>query len=116
MPSLCKRSVRIAELIHRITAEIIREIRNLDTKFVTITGVKLTDDLLNCKIYYSVFGTKKDKKKIDRVLKENIKDVRYRLSLRLDLRRAPTISFVYDNTSENASRIFDLLRRIEEEN
>ncbi|MDR1784724.1 MAG: 30S ribosome-binding factor RbfA [Endomicrobium sp.] len=117
MSLLYKRSVRVSGLIHRIVAEIIREMRNLDTKkFVTITNVKLTDDLLNCKVYYSVFGTKEDKEKADRILKKNVKNVRYQLALRLNLRRTPAISFVYDYTNENASKIFDILRRIEEEN
>ena len=115
MPLLYKRSVRVCELIHQIVAEIVRKMRNLDTKLVTITDVKLTDDLLSCKIYYSVFGSKEDKENIDDILKKNTKNVRYQLALRLNLRRTPTISFIYDNTNENASKIFDLLRKIEEE-
>jgi len=114
MPLLYKRSIRIGELIHQTVAEVLRDLRELDAKLVTVMSVKLTDDLLNCKIYYSVFGGEEDKKKADKVLKKNIKKIRHQLALRLNLRRTPIISFVYDNTNENASKVFDILKKIEE--
>ncbi|MDR1511459.1 MAG: 30S ribosome-binding factor RbfA [Endomicrobium sp.] len=116
MALLYKRSVRVGELVHKIVAEVVREINSLDANLVTITGVKLTDDLLNCKIYYSVFGAKDGKKKTDDILKKNVKNVRYQLAWRLNLRYVPIISFVYDNTDENVSKIFDLIKKIKKEN
>jgi ribosome-binding factor A len=88
--------------------------KDLDAGFVTVIGANLTDDLLNCKIYYSVLGSEEDKKKIAGVLKKGAKQVRYKLALRLDLRRTPTISFVYDDTNERAAKVFDILQKIEE--
>jgi ribosome-binding factor A len=113
MPLSYKRSVRVSELIHRTVADIMREMRDLDARLVTVTGVKLTDDLLNCRIYYSVFGAGEDKKKADKVLRKNTKKVRYQLALRLNLRRTPVVSFVYDDTNENAAKIFSILEKIE---
>ncbi|MDR1720875.1 MAG: 30S ribosome-binding factor RbfA [Endomicrobium sp.] len=115
MPLLYKRSVRVGELIYQTIAEIVRKMECLDAKLVTITGAKLTNDLLNCKIYYSVFGVKEDKEKAGKVLKENTKRVKHQLALHLNLRRIPAISFIYDDTNENASKVFDLLKKIEEE-
>jgi ribosome-binding factor A len=109
-----KRAIKVGVLIQRTVSEIIREIKNLDTGLVTITGVKLTDNLLNCKVYYSVFGSGEDKKKIEEIFKKNIKKVRCQLALRLNLRCTPTISFIYDCTNENAIKIFDILKKIEE--
>jgi len=110
-----KRSVRVSELIHRTIADIVREIRDLDARFVTVMGVKLTDDLLNCRIYYSVFGVREDKEKAEKVLKRNTKKVRYQLALRLNLRHTPAVSFVYDDTNESAAKIFGILKKIEGE-
>ncbi|GHT61060.1 hypothetical protein AGMMS49950_06930 [Endomicrobiia bacterium] len=115
MPLSYKRSVRVGELIQHAVSEIVREIRGLDSSFVTIMGVKLADDLFSCKIYYSVFGLHEDKEKIDEVLKKNIGVVRHQLALRLNLKRTPTISFVYDDINENASKVFNILKTIEEE-
>lgn len=115
MSLLYKRSVRVGELIQQIVSGVIRKIKDLDSGLVTVMNVKLTDDLLSCKIYYSVFGSAEDKQKADEVLKRNIGEVRYQLALRLNLRRTPVISFVYDDTSESATKIFDILKKIEEE-
>jgi ribosome-binding factor A len=111
-----KRSVRIGELIQQAVSRIVRNIIEcLDVGLVTIVGVKLTDDLLSCKIYYSMFGSEKDKKKISEVLIKNTKEVRHQLALCLNLRHTPVISFVYDSTTESAVRIFGILKKIEEE-
>jgi ribosome-binding factor A len=115
MPLSYKRSVRVGELIQQTVSSILREMKSLDTGFVTVMGASLTDDLLNCKIYYSVLGSEEDKKKIAGILKKSIKQIRHKLALRLDLRYIPTISFVYDDTNEKAMKVFDILQKIEEE-
>jgi ribosome-binding factor A len=115
MPLPYKRSVRVGELIQQSVSEIIREMKDLDNNLVTIMGVKLSDDLLNCKILYSVFGSQGDRQKIDTILKKCTGSIRHELALRLNLRRTPSIIFVYDNTIENASRVFNLLEKIKEE-
>jgi ribosome-binding factor A len=78
-------------------------------------GVKLTDDLLSCRVFYSVFGSEDDKDKAGRILKDNTKEIRHQLALRLNLRRTPSIEFVYDNTNETASKVYDILKKIENE-
>jgi ribosome-binding factor A len=110
-----KRSVRVGELIQQTVSEVTREIKDLDSGLVTIMGVKLTNDLLSCKIYYSIFGSAEDKQKAEEVLKRNTGEVRHQLALRLNLRRTPIISFVYDTTNESATKVFDILKKIEEE-
>jgi ribosome-binding factor A len=115
MPLSYKRSVRVGELIQQNVSSIVGEMKDLDVGLVTVMGVSLTDDLLNCKIYYSVLGSEEDKKKIAGVLNKSTKQVRHKLALRLDLRRIPTISFVYDDTNERATKVFDILQKIEEE-
>ncbi|OEG70951.1 hypothetical protein ATZ36_03685 [Candidatus Endomicrobiellum trichonymphae] len=115
MPLSYKRSVRVSELIQQTVSSIVREMKDLDARLVTVMGASLTDDLLSCKIYYSVLGSEEDKKKIAGVLKKSTKQVRHKLALRLDLRRTPTISFVYDDTNERATKVFDILQKIEEE-
>jgi ribosome-binding factor A len=115
MPLSYKRSVRVGELIQQTVSEVVREMKDLDSALVTVMGVKLTDDLLSCRVFYSVFGSDEDKQKADQVLKKNTGEVRHQLALRLNLRRTPTITFMYDDTNENASKVFDILKRIEEE-
>ena len=115
MPQSYKRSTRVGELIQQTVSELIREIRELNVGLVTIMGVKLTDDLQTCRIFYSVFGSDEDKKNAASVLDKNTKEIRHQLALRLNLRRTPTITFTYDDTNETASKVFDLLKKIEDE-
>ncbi|MDR2192438.1 MAG: 30S ribosome-binding factor RbfA [Endomicrobium sp.] len=115
MPNSYKRSTRVGALIQHTVSEIVREIRDLTAGLVTIMGVKLTDDLQDCKILYSVFGSEEDKKTAAEILKDKTKEIRRELAMRLNLRRTPTLVFVYDNTNETASKIFDLLKKIEDE-
>jgi ribosome-binding factor A len=115
MPLSYKRSVRVGELIQQTVSEIVREMRDLDSGLVTVMGVKPTDDLMSCRIYYSVFGSQEDKSKAEVVLKKNTKEIRHQLAMRLNLRRTPEIVFIYDDTNESATKVFDLLKKIEED-
>ncbi|MDR0724074.1 MAG: 30S ribosome-binding factor RbfA [Endomicrobium sp.] len=115
MPLPYKRAVRVGELIQQTISEIVREIRDLDCGLVTIMGVKLSDDLLSCRIFYSVFGSQDDKQKADAILKKSVGLVRHELALRLNLRRTPSIIFVYDDTTESASRVLNILEKIKDE-
>jgi ribosome-binding factor A len=110
-----KRTVRVGVLIRDEIVKIIRDIADLNAKLLTITEVRLSDDLLNCKIYYSVFGNEEDKKTAEQNLNKHLKEIRYQLAIRVNLRRTPQISFVYDDTNDNADKIFEILKKIEDE-
>jgi ribosome-binding factor A len=111
-----KRSQRVAVLIQQECAQIIRELKDLNTAIVTITNARLTDDLLDCKIYYSVFGSEEDKQQSQQIINKNLKEIRHQLAARLNLRRTPTIAFHYDDANEKASEVLDILKKIEDEN
>ena len=109
-----KRATRVAELIQKNIAEILRDIKEL-TGLVTVTSVRLTDDLQTCRIFYSVIGSDNDKKNAEKVLNEQLKQIRYALAQNMELRRTPTIDFKYDDSGEKAERIFEILDKIEHE-
>ena len=110
-----KRAIRVAQLIKESAAEIIRDFEDLDIAVVSVTDVKLSDDLLNCKILFSVFGNSAVKEKNELVLKRNLKELRHQLALRLNLRRTPEIFLIYDDSNEKASRVLDILEKIKNE-
>ena len=110
-----KRCERVGVLIQQEVANIIRDIKGLNYPIITITKVKLTDDLQTCRIFYSVFGTEDEKKDVAEVLELNLKHIRYELAARTDLRRTPKITFEFDDTLEEASKVFDLLDKIGKE-
>lgn len=110
-----KRSARVGELIQQEISKILLEIRDPHFGFVTVMGVKITDDLKNAKVFYSVLGNEEDKIKAKNVLDRAAHFIRYSLGKRISLRFLPSLEFVHDDTPEKAGRVFDLLRKIEEE-
>ena len=110
-----KRSTRVAELIQRTIADIIRDIKEPGLGFVTVTGVKLTDDLLDARIFYSVIGSEEEVKNSGEILGKSLKTIRHELAVRLNLRKTPELNLKYDDTSEKANRVFELLEKIHRE-
>jgi ribosome-binding factor A len=110
-----KRSTRVGELIQKEISKIIQEIKDPGLGFVTITGVKLTDDLQDARVFYSVIGSDDARKKTDEVLQESLKSIRHELASRINMRRTPSLTFSYDDTAEKATRIFELLEKLDKE-
>jgi len=110
-----KRSDRVAELIQKTITDIIRDFKEPGLGFVTVTGVKVTTDLLDARIFYSVIGTPEVVEKSNEILQNSLKSIRHELAVRLNLRRTPELNLKYDDTSEKASRVFELLEKISRE-
>ena len=111
-----KRSQRVGELIQQELAHIVQEIKDPGIGFVTITGVKLADDLLDARVFYSVIGSPADIERTSAILKGHLPEIRHQLAQRVKLRRTPSLFLVFDETPRKADRIFELLGRIDEEN
>ena len=110
-----KRSTRVAELILQEISKIILELNKPGLGFITVTGVKLTDDLLDARVFYSVIGTDEVVENSKILLQESIGFIRHELAGRVNLRRTPTLYFQYDETSQKAQKIFELLYKIDQE-
>ncbi|MCB4792392.1 MAG: 30S ribosome-binding factor RbfA [Elusimicrobia bacterium] len=110
-----KRAVRVGELIQHEISKIVQELKEPGLGFITITGVKLTDDLKSARVFYSIIGDEKDKKINDEILKNVTPFIRHMLAVRVNLRYTPTIEFNYDDTPERATRIFEILEKIKKE-
>jgi ribosome-binding factor A len=115
VPKNYKRADRMGKLMLETISEIVRQMSENETEFITVNDVKLTDDLLSCRVFYSVLGSDEDKEKAKKFFNKNAKEIRYRLSSSIDLRRTPSLSFDYDFTNERASKIYDILEKIENE-
>jgi ribosome-binding factor A len=105
----------VGELIQQELSKIVQELEEPELGFVTITGIKLTDDLQSARVFYSVIGDKESVDRSSEILKNSVPHIRQQLALRLNLRRTPTLVFEYDTTPEKATRIFTLLEQIKSE-
>jgi len=110
--------------IKRLETLFLQEINTLITKlsangnlggFVTITAVRLSKDLANAKVYFSVFGTPEDLKKTQEAFSLLRKEIGAHLRGRLHLKRIPSFSFEKDDTPEKASRVEAIFQVLEKE-
>lgn len=81
---------------------------------VTITGVRMTDDLSIAKVYLSVFAPGADVAAIFEGIRD--RETHYRTELahkmRNQLRRMPEIHFFLDDTAEYVSKIEAIFKKI----
>src|SRR5689334_8539766 len=86
------------------------------TRLVTVTGVEVTRDLRHAKVFVSVMGTDAERKQTFEGLASVATHLRSRVGRALQLRLAPEIKFMPDESIARAARIEDLLARIKEGN
>lgn len=82
-------------------------------KLVTVTGVKMTPDLLIAKIYVSVYGTE-NKQEVILQLEDNYTRLRQVFSSKIgkQMRRLPDLEFFLDDTVDEMYRVEALLNRV----
>ena len=100
-------------LIEQISYIVSNKVKNKDINFVTITDVKVSNDLGFAKVYFTVL----DDSKIDitlKALKEASGFIRHELRDRIDIRQIPELTFVYDESINEAKKIEDIIEKIHE--
>jgi ribosome-binding factor A len=108
-----KRADRVGELIMAEMSDILlRSVKDPRLRAVTITAVKVTDDLRNAKIYFVEMGQDELNEEIMAGLTRARGFVRRELGHRLQLRFVPEILFVHDKSFGYGNRIEQLLAKI----
>jgi ribosome-binding factor A len=82
---------------------------------VTVTGVDVTPDLRQARVYVSVLGTEEERRVTLEGLDSLAAHLRSRVGRALRLRNAPEIAFRLDDTVARAARIESLLAQVREE-
>lgn len=108
-----KRSEKVAEAIHELISElIIKGLKDPRIGFVTITGVKLTDDLHLATIFYTVIGSEEEKRATEQGLNSAKGFIRKEMGKSLHMRYLPDLVFRYDESVEYGSRIETILKEL----
>src|SRR6201997_3072448 len=104
------RTRRLAERIAVIVAELLeRRIKDPRLGFVTVTEARLTNDLREATVYYTVLGTPEEQAESAAALHSATGVIRSEVGRQLGLRHTPSIEFVADVLPENAQRIEELV-------
>lgn len=110
MPREYPRRYRVADQIQRELGELIRTVKDPRVAgLVTISGIDVSPDLTNARVFVTVLRTETPDATVDG-LNRAAGFLRARLGERLRLRSVPRLVFHYDATLDRADRVTRLLR------
>ena len=108
-----KRAERVAGLLQEEISKIIQfELKDPRLGFVTVTAVRVTDDLRDARVYCGILGEAAVRKETIEALAHAAPFIRKEVGARCRLRYSPVITFHLDETAEKAARIERLLREV----
>jgi ribosome-binding factor A len=108
-----KRLVRVNQLIkEEISLLVQRQLKDPRLGFVTVTDAKLTGDLREASIFYTVLGDEADRSSTAAALESARGLIRSEVGKRLGLRHTPSVTFFLDAVPETANHIEELLAKV----
>jgi ribosome-binding factor A len=106
---------RVAHLVQQKLAELFaRGLKDPRVGLVTITGVKMTPDLREARVYWTVHGTAEVRETTSRGIDAARGWLRREVGGTLGLRVVPELRFTYDEAIDRGDRIDQLLREVHE--
>lgn len=108
---MSRRLQRLNGLLRQELAELIlREVKDPRvSELVTITSVDVSPDLKLANVYISVIGKADEKARSLAGLNAAAAFLRYELSNRITIRRVPSLTFVLDESIEEATHILEIM-------
>jgi ribosome-binding factor A len=106
------RARRLSERITQIVAEMLeRRIKDPRLGFVTITDTRVTGDLRDATIFYTVYGSDEDVAETAAALASATGVIRSEVGRQTGIKHTPSITFKRDTLPEGAKSIEDLVAR-----
>ena len=110
-----KRADRVADLIKAEISDILlKRVKDPRIENVTITGVKLSDDLRSAKIFFVQMGQDTCSEETMTGMQKATGFLKRELGMKLQLRHVPDITFIYDKSFDYGTRIDRLLEELKE--
>ncbi|GLW08467.1 ribosome-binding factor A [Microtetraspora sp. NBRC 13810] len=104
------RARKLADRIQQIVAEMLeRRIKDPRLGFVTVTDARLTGDLREATVFYTVFGSDAERADSAAALESAKGIIRSEVGRQTGLRHTPTLTFTHDPLPDSAKHIDDLL-------
>jgi ribosome-binding factor A len=101
---------RVDEAVRQVLGDALaHDVKDPRVGFVTVTAVKTTPDLRHARVYVSVLGSEPDRDATLEGLRSAHGYLQRRVGEELELKRTPTLDFVYDETTDRAFRLERLL-------
>jgi ribosome-binding factor A len=105
------RARKLADRIKVIVAQTLEQrVKDPRLGFITITDVRLTADLRDASIFYTVYGSDHDRESTAAALASSKGMLRTEVGKGTGVKFTPTLEFVLDAIPENAAHVEDLLK------
>src|SRR6266566_7172039 len=106
------RARKLADRIAQIVAEMLeRRVKDPRLGFVTVTDARLTGDLREATVYYTVYGSADEQAGTAAALKSATGLIRSEVGRQTGLRHTPSLSFVQDTLPDGARHMEELVAR-----
>ena len=113
-----KRQKQVAGLIQEEINNIFQRmgLNMIDGGMVSVSSVKITPDLLEARIYLSLFQVK-DRKEVMKKIEDRAWEIKKELAsrVRTQLRSIPVLKFFHDDTLDHVFRMEELFKQIKED-
>jgi ribosome-binding factor A len=110
------RASRVGDQIRAELAELLaRDVHDPGIGFLTITHVKVSPDLQQARVFYTTIGDEKARKDSARALQRATPFLRRHVGRRLQLKRVPELTWMFDETIEKNDRIERILQGLSSE-
>ena len=108
------RMARVGDQIQREIATLLSTGAVKDDRigFVTITAVKVTEDLKEAKVFFTAHGTEAEQKSSAEALIAHAGQFRSHIGKEMKIRHAPVLRFVHDASIEEGAKIERLLKEV----
>ena len=104
---------RVSETLKEVLSEIIQlNLKDPHVGFVTVTGVEMTPDLKQAKVWVSVMGDEEETQNTLKALKHAKGFLKAEVAKRVRLRYMPEMTFMLDETVRTSMRIEGILKEI----
>ena len=110
MPREFARYQRVAEQIHRLLADLIRqEVKDPRLSLVSINDVVVSRDLSHAKVYFGMLNADGDSLDVQAALKKANGFLRSQLARELGIRHVPELHFQYDDSAVRGAELTSLI-------
>jgi ribosome-binding factor A len=106
---MSERMRRVNEAVRAVVADGLGDLKDPRIGMVTVTGVVVSPDLGEARVYVSVLGNAKKRAATLAGLESARGVLQSRINRELSLRRTPTLAFAYDDAVERGVRMSKLI-------
>lgn len=108
------RTERLGSVIQKDLGTILQRNYQPPGTFITVTQVRLTDDLSIAKVYLSIFSPNREVESVYNHIDEHQDQIRYELASKIknQVRRIPELLFYEDDTAQYINKIENLFDKV----